>query len=252
MSFLFIKPVTEEHKRKPFFARIVAPEDAGLKREVIAPTKIVTAPKSVQQVKPAHLAPSITKKAPRTLFSEQSVPPVPKRGGHENISPLSPGIDDAKTPQEEGYSGGVPSVAITPSKKSFSVGRSIKEGGEEYAKKTEDQQQKSTVTFDAKEFKYYGYMQRLKEKIEGIWQYPSDAAKRGIYGDLYISFTIKKNGTLGSVELVRTSGYKDLDDAAIKALKEAAPFWPLPEDWKKEGLTITGHFVYTLYGAFIR
>lgn len=108
------------------------------------------------------------------------------------------------------------------------------------------------ITFDTKEFKYYGYMNRLKEKIEGIWKYPPDAAQKGIYGDLYIRFTINKNGELGAIELLRTSGYKSLDDAAIKALKEAAPYWPLPDEWGKDGLTITGHFIYTLYGTYIR
>ncbi|MBA4348820.1 MAG: energy transducer TonB, partial [Thermodesulfovibrio sp.] len=110
----------------------------------------------------------------------------------------------------------------------------------------------STITFDTEEFKYYGYLQRLKEKIEGLWKYPHDAAERGIYGDLYIKFTIKKNGKLGAVELVRTSGHKSLDDAAIKALKDAEPYWPLPDELDKEGLTITGHFIYSIYGIYIR
>lgn len=75
---------------------------------------------------------------------------------------------------------------------------------------------------------------------------------RGIYGDLYIKFTIDKKGKLISLELLRTSGYKMLDDAAIKALKDAEPFWPLPDDWQKDSLTITGHFIYTLHGFYLR
>jgi protein TonB len=52
--------------------------------------------------------------------------------------------------------------------------------------------------------------------------------------------------------LVRTSGYKDLDDAAIKALRDAEPYWPLPDDIREQSLTITGHFIYSLYGQYIR
>jgi protein TonB len=110
----------------------------------------------------------------------------------------------------------------------------------------------SNVTFDAGEFKYYGYLQRLREKIEGVWRYPPDAAARGIYGDLYVRFTIRKDGRLGAIELVRTSGHRSLDDAAIRALREAEPFWPLPTEWNKDGLTITGRFIYSLHGVFIR
>ncbi len=108
------------------------------------------------------------------------------------------------------------------------------------------------LTFSAKEFNDWGYLQRLKEKIERVWQYPPEAAERGIFGDLYIRFIIDKKGRLQSIELIRTSGYKMLDDAAIRALKEAQPFWPLPDDWQKETLTITGHFIYTLRGFYLR
>jgi protein TonB len=82
--------------------------------------------------------------------------------------------------------------------------------------------------------------------------YPPEAAADGLYGDLVLKFTIKKNGRLGAVELVRTSGHKNLDDAAIRALKDGAPFWPLPEEWGMEAYTIVGHFVYTLYGYYLR
>jgi protein TonB len=140
----------------------------------------------------------------------------------------------------------------TQKSKRFSPLQSAREAGEKIAKKTEAQKEKSSITFDVKGFKYDSYMMRLKDKIEGIWQYPSDAAMRGIYGDLYLSFTIKKNGSLSKVELVRTSGYRSLDEAAMKALKDAAPYWPLPEDWKEEELTVIGHFMYTIYGIYVR
>jgi len=89
----------------------------------------------------------------------------------------------------------------------------------------------------------------LKEKIEGIWIYPPEAARLGISGDLYINFVIKRDGKLGEVEVVRTSGFRELDKAAVKALKDAEPFWPLPEDWEKEDLEIKGHFIYIISDA---
>jgi protein TonB len=100
------------------------------------------------------------------------------------------------------------------------------------------------LTFDDSEFRHRGYMRMLKERIESIWQYPKEAARMGLSGDLYMKFTIKKNGRLGEVELLRTSGFKELDEAAIKAVKKAEPFWPLPADWDKDDLEIRGHFIY--------
>ncbi len=109
-----------------------------------------------------------------------------------------------------------------------------------------------SLTLDAKNYKFLIYNKRLKERIESIWIYPHQEASRGIYGDLIIRFTIKKNGTLGAVELVRTSGHQNLDTAAMKALKDGEPYWPLPDEWGMDAYTIVGHFVYTIYGYYLR
>ncbi len=113
------------------------------------------------------------------------------------------------------------------------------------------EKESTDIIFQVGNLKYYGYMERLKEKIESIWIYPPHEAKRGIYGDLYIKFTIKKNGTLGAVKVVRTSGHRSLDVAALNALRDAAPFWPLPESWNTDSFTIDGHFVYSIYGTYL-
>lgn len=107
------------------------------------------------------------------------------------------------------------------------------------------------LTFDTSEFKHRGYMRMLREKIEGIWKYPKEAVRKKMSGELYIMFTIKRTGELSEVEVVRTSGHRSLDLAAIKALKEAAPFWPLPDDWPEEELEINGRFIYIFGRTFV-
>jgi protein TonB len=108
------------------------------------------------------------------------------------------------------------------------------------------------ITLDTKDYKFWNYNQRLKERIESVWHYPDEAAQAGIRGDLVIKFSIKKNGQLGGAELVRGSGYPMLDKAALEALIEASPYWPLPEAWGMDYYTIVGNFVYTISSAFIR
>jgi len=110
---------------------------------------------------------------------------------------------------------------------------------------------KKGLSFDAPEFRHRGYMRMLKQRIESIWKYPEDAARQGLSGDLYITFSIKRDGSLDRVELIRTSGYRSLDEAAIKAITDAQPFWPLPEDWQKDTLVINGHFIYILGNTVI-
>ncbi len=75
--------------------------------------------------------------------------------------------------------------------------------------------------------------------------YPSDAAKRGISGDLNLTFSISKDGNLLGARLLDRSGYEILDMAALKAVKEAAPFYPFPATIQREKLTIQANFIYT-------
>jgi len=267
MSLLFIAPAKKEQRGQPFSARLVTAEEIGLgggDRTAHQSPKVMLPP---MPAKPASLprsskkpsipsAPSTGSKSPQSAKSQESAAQAAAPSG--SMSNGSENLKSSQSGMPPGAGGGSFPLrretidSITQKEKVFSVGQSAKEAGIEIAKKTEAQPQKSSISFDVKGFKYDGYMLRLKDKIEGIWQYPSDAAMRQIYGDLYLSFTIKKDGRLGKIELVRTSGYKSLDDAAKKALKDAEPYWPLPEDWKEEELTVKGHFIYSIYGVYIR
>jgi len=117
---------------------------------------------------------------------------------------------------------------------------------------TQEETKGAGITFDTQEYRYRAYMDRLKEKIEGVWEYPRKAAEKGIYGDLVIQFTIRRNGSLADAKIVRTSGFQELDEAALKALHEGAPYWPLPAGWPEDSLTVNGHFIYTLWGSYLR
>jgi periplasmic protein TonB len=98
------------------------------------------------------------------------------------------------------------------------------------------------VSFDIGHDRHYGWVQRLSEKVSSVWRYPRELLERRIYSTVYVRITVRKDGTLKNAELVRTSGYKSLDDSALRALKEANPYWPLPDDWDEDELTIIGYF----------
>ena len=101
------------------------------------------------------------------------------------------------------------------------------------------------VSLDTTEVKYASYFARIKHQIERVWIYPIEAAERGISGDLTLTFRISKDGNLLGVRLVDQSGYEILDVAALKAVKEAAPFYPFPATIQREELSIQANFVYT-------
>ena len=83
------------------------------------------------------------------------------------------------------------------------------------------------------------------EKFETeCWRIPKDAKNLKLsIVDLYVDYSINRDGTIGDVALVRTSGYTILDEAVIKALRKCK-FWPLPDSWDGEDLRISGKFTY--------
>ena len=109
----------------------------------------------------------------------------------------------------------------------------------------EDLDDNEPVSLDTKEVKYASYFARIKHQIERVWIYPLNAAQQGISGDLSLTFHISKDGNLMGVRLVEQSGHEILDVAAIKAVKEAAPFYPFPKNIQRDKLTILANFVYT-------
>ena len=107
------------------------------------------------------------------------------------------------------------------------------------------------TALNAPEIQYISYFASIKRKIELVWQYPYDAAVQGIEGELLIDFVIGRDGKLLSVEIMRSSGHKMLDEEAVRSIKKAAPFDPIPADYKIPHLQISGRFVYT-HGGQIR
>jgi periplasmic protein TonB len=171
-------------------------------------------------------------------------PPLRDRNGGSIIKESSPG----------GSSGGMGAGSEAqkrPSKEQLFDREIIGDLAKKQEKAEEEKRRGRSFTFDAGEYRFLIYNRRLKEKIESIWVYPPEEAARGIYGDLIIKFTILKNGRLGDVVLVRTSGHQSLDRAAVKALRDGEPYWPLPGDWGIESYTIEGHFIYTIYGYYV-
>ena len=109
----------------------------------------------------------------------------------------------------------------------------------------EDSDDEESISLDTRETKYASYFARIKNQIELVWVYPSEAAQRGVSGKLTLRFKISKDGNLLGIRLIEGSRYEVLDLAAIKAIKEAAPFYPFPLTIKKKKLSILATFVYS-------
>ncbi|MCL5966660.1 MAG: TonB family protein [Deltaproteobacteria bacterium] len=108
------------------------------------------------------------------------------------------------------------------------------------------------TALNAPEIQYISYFAAIKRKIELVWQYPYDAQVQGIQGELTIDFAIGRSGSLVAVELIRGSGHRILDDEALRAIRSAAPFDPIPSQYKIPDLRIQAHFIYEMHALRIR
>jgi protein TonB len=109
-----------------------------------------------------------------------------------------------------------------------------------------------SVTLDTDEFRYITYNRWLKIKVESVLRYPELAAVSGLQGTLYIKFDINRDGSLSGLELLKSSGYKILDDEALRAIRASAPFQPLPDEWRMDRYSIRAAVLFYLSGAYIR
>ena len=79
------------------------------------------------------------------------------------------------------------------------------------------------------------YLQSWRRKVEtvGNLNYPEEARRDQLYGSLRLMVSITPDGALKDVRILDSSGFKVLDDAAVRIVKQAAPFAPFPEEMRQ-------------------
>ena len=87
------------------------------------------------------------------------------------------------------------------------------------------------VSAKTREYKYAAYMEAWRIKVEriGNLNYPDEARRNKLSGHLLLEVALNADGSINDIVLRRSSGQRVLDDAAIRIVKLAAPFAPLPK-----------------------
>ena len=91
---------------------------------------------------------------------------------------------------------------------------------------------------------YSSYIKRIQERFETIGEYPVEAQQRGITGRALVTFVINEDGTLAAARLTESSGSRILDEEALRIVRVAAPYIPLPKSFHKKELTLTWAFIF--------
>jgi len=103
------------------------------------------------------------------------------------------------------------------------------------------------TTASAKTSNQASYLKRWIERVEliGNANYPEIARRHRIYGAIRLAVTLERDGRVAGIDILRSSGHKVLDQAALHTLRLAAPFEPVPDSISGDRIEIirTWHFI---------
>jgi len=76
------------------------------------------------------------------------------------------------------------------------------------------------------------YLHDWRRRVEAVGNqyYPEASLRYGIYGSLRLLVVINHDGQLEDIQVLASSGFAVLDEAAIKIVRMAAPFAPFPAE----------------------
>ncbi len=97
---------------------------------------------------------------------------------------------------------------------------------ERYAKRPK----RKFVSASTQEWAYASYLRDWVDRVQrvGNLNYPDEARRRQLSGELVISVAIRRDGSVERADILRSSGTRLLDDAALRIARLAEPYPPLP------------------------
>ncbi|TAL73146.1 MAG: energy transducer TonB [Rhodanobacter sp.] len=145
---------------------------------------------------------------------------------------------DSDTARDETPPTDVPSAADAQRQQEMAqLAAELRHQTEAYAKRP----RKKFISASTKEYVYAAYMRGWSDRVQrvGNLNYPSEARRLGLHGDLLLTVGINHDGSIHSIDVIRSSGQPLLDQAAERIVRLAAPFPPLPPAAKADELYIT-------------
>lgn len=113
----------------------------------------------------------------------------------------------------------------------------LRHKNEAYAKRPK----KKYISANTKEYAYAAYMRGWSDRVEriGNLNYPEEARRRQLHGELILTVGLDRDGSIISIEVIQSSGSPLLDAAAQRIVRLSAPFPPIPRSNGIDQLYIT-------------
>jgi TonB family protein len=95
-----------------------------------------------------------------------------------------------------------------------------------------------SISLDVQDFPYTYYLRLIHAKIDERWNRPRGPISRS--ERTVVLFEILPDGSVRNVQVEQPSGNEGLDSSALRAVQDASPFPPLPQEFKGSHLRV--HF----------
>jgi protein TonB len=121
---------------------------------------------------------------------------------------------------------------------------------ERYAKRPK----RKFVSASTQEYAWAGYLAEWVKRVErvGNLNYPDEARRRRLSGQVVISVAIRRNGTVERAEIVQSSGVPLLDASALRIARLAEPYPALPRtDEDPDILHVTRTWLFLPAGELV-
>jgi len=88
------------------------------------------------------------------------------------------------------------------------------------------------LTASTREYAFAAYMRHWADRVEriGNLNYPEEARRRGLHGNVLLTVVLNLDGSIKSIEVIQSSGERVLDSAAERIVRLSAPFPPAPQE----------------------
>jgi len=88
--------------------------------------------------------------------------------------------------------------------------------------------------------RYQRYIQEVSQRVRRIREFPKALALRLEQGETIVQFVVGIDGRLGDgPRVMKSSGFEEFDAAAVRAVRRAAPFPPMPDPGSARPLPVS-------------
>jgi protein TonB len=219
LDVILVQAATSETPEKADFLANAAQVGGGTSDEAKRPTQQFSSPipKPDEGVAPMPVRASAPDPAPATVAP---TPVLTQESSELRVSPV--------TPKDEAQARALPKddVLVERSMQMARLASELDRQAQAYAKRPK----RKFISANTREYAYANYMASWVARVErvGNLNYPDEARRKNLNGNLVLTVAIRKDGTLERIDIIRSSGHQVLDDAAQRIVELSAPFNTIP------------------------